>query len=293
MRSFLPLLKAAQEGEFDIGEMILHHLADSHELEIGSWVIPLPQFDPVHIGPLTLDFSITKHVVFLILAALLVMLMLIPAARHAQRARAAGSEHGPKGAANVVEALVLFVRDEIAMKGIGHGGERYAPYIVGVFFFILMGNLLGLVPWGASPTGNISVTAALAVLTFLVVETAGMRELGPVGYSKTIFFAPSGLPLIGKVLMLAIMSPVEALGKLTKPFALAIRLYANMTAGHAVVLAFTGMAVAAGLALNMIWVAPIAMAVGIMLLEILVAFLQAYIFAMLSAVFIGLIRHPH
>jgi F-type H+-transporting ATPase subunit a len=188
---------------------------------------------------------------------------------------------------------VLFVRDEIAIKGIGHGGERYVPYIVAVFFFILMGNLLGLVPWGASPTGNISVTAALALLTFIVVEAAGMRELGPLGYSKTIFFAPSGLPWFGRGLMLLIMSPVEALGKLTKPFALAMRLYANMTAGHAVVLAFTGMAVTAGLALNLIWVAPITMAVGIMLLEILVAFLQAYIFAILSAVFIGLIRHPH
>jgi F-type H+-transporting ATPase subunit a len=120
-----------------------------------------------------------------------------------------------------------------------------------------------------------------------------MRELGPLGYSKTIFFAPSGLPWFGRGLMLLIMSPVEALGKLTKPFALAMRLYANMTAGHAVVLAFTGMAVTAGLALNLIWVAPITMAVGIMLLEILVAFLQAYIFAILSAVFIGLIRHPH
>jgi len=292
MRATPPLLEA-QEGGLDIGEMILHHLADSHELEIGSWVVHLPQFSPVHLGPLTLDLSITKHVVFMVIAAVLVMLLLIPAARHAQRARVEGAVRGPKGAANIVEAMVLFVRDEIAMRGIGRGGERYAPYVVGVFFFILICNLLGLVPWGASPTGNISVTAALAALTFMVVEAAGMRELGPIGYSKTIFFAPSGLPWFGRAVMLIMMSPVEALGKLTKPFALAIRLYANMTAGHAVVLAFTGMAVAAGLALNMIWVAPILMAVGIMLLEILVAFLQAYIFAMLSAVFIGLIRHPH
>lgn len=288
------LTRAAQEGgRFDISEMILHHLADSNELEWPGGPYHLPRFDPIHIGPLTVDLSITKHVVFLLIAAALVMLLLIPAARHAERARADGAGRGPKGAANIVEAMVLFVRDEIAMRGIGHGGERYAPYVVGVFFFILMGNLLGLVPWGASPTGNISVTAALAALTFIIVEAAGMRELGPVGYSKTVFFAPAGLPWFGRVLMMIIMSPVEALGKLTKPFALAIRLYANMTAGHAVLLAFTGLAFAAGLALNMIWVAPIFMAVGIMLLEILVAFLQAYIFAMLSAVFIGLIRHPH
>lgn len=290
----IPLARAAQEGEsFDISEMILHHLADSHEWEVGPWVIHLPQFEPVHLGPLTVDFSITKHVLFLFIAALLVMVLLIPAARHARRAQAEGAERGPKGAANVVEAMVLFVRDEIAVKGIGHGGERYVPYVVAVFFFILMGNLLGLVPWGASPTGNISVTAALAFLTFLIVEFAGMRELGAAGYAKTIFFAPPGLHWAGQALMLAIMSPVEALGKLTKPFALAVRLFANMTAGHAVVLAFTGLAVTAGLALNMVFVMPILMALGIMLLEILVAFLQAYIFAILSAVFIGLIRHPH
>ena len=289
-----PLLRAAEEGEgFNISEMIIHHLADSHEWEIGSWVIHLPTFEPVHLGPLTIDFSITKHVLFMMFAAVLVMLLLIPAARHARREQGDGAGRGPKGAANVVEAMVLFVRDEIAMKGIGHGGERYAPYVVAVFFFILMGNLLGLVPWGASPTGNISVTAALAFLTFLVVEFAGMRELGAAGYAKTVFFAPPGMHWAGQGLMMLIMSPVEALGKLTKPFALAMRLFANMTAGHAVVLAFTGLAVTAGLSLTMLWLLPILMAVGIMLLEILVAFLQAYIFAILSAVFIGLIRHPH
>ncbi len=294
MGLFQPLLKAVQEGGgIDIGGMVLHHLADSHELEWPGGPYHLPRFDPVHIGPLTVDLSITKHVVFLMIAAVLVMVLLIPAARHAARAQSERAGRGPKGAANIVEAMVLFVRDEIAMRGIGKGGERYAPYVVGVFFFILMGNLLGLLPWGASPTGNISVTAALAALSFIIVEFAGMRELGAVGYSKTVFFAPAGLPWFGRALLMLIMAPVEALGKLTKPFALAIRLYANMTAGHAVVLSFTGMAVAAGLALNMIWVAPLVMAVGIMLLEILVAFLQAYIFAMLSAVFIGLIRHPH
>jgi F-type H+-transporting ATPase subunit a len=149
-------------------------------------------------------------------------------------------------------------------------------------------------PWGASPTGNVSVTAALAVLTFLIVEVTGMRSLGAAGYAKTIFFIPEGVPALMKPLMLAIMTPVELLSKLTKPFALTIRLYANMTAGHAVVLALTGLLVLAGLA-NTLWIAPapLIMAVAIMVLEIFVALLQAYIFAMLTAVFIGLIRHAH
>jgi len=166
--------------------------------------------------------------------------------------------------------------------------------VVTIFFFILFCNLLGLLPWGASPTGNISVTAALAIMTFLVVELSGLFALGPGGYAKTIFFIPQGLPAVMKPIMLIIMTPVEFIGKLTKPFALAIRLYANMTAGHAVVLAFTGMLVMSGLA-GTVWIAPapVLMAIGILILEVFVAFLQAYVFALLTSVFIGLIRHAH
>jgi F-type H+-transporting ATPase subunit a len=296
----VPLLRAVQEREggapsaFDLKEMILHHLADSRELETPFGAIHLPTLPVVHLGPLTLDFSLTKHVVFMFLAAFLVALILILAARDAEREHAAGAERGPTGAANVVEAMVLFVRDEIALKNIGHGGERYVPYIVTVFFFILFCNMLGLLPWGATPTGNISVTAALAIMTFITVEVAGMRELGAKGYLRTIFYAPPGLPWYMVAPMYIIMTPVEFLGKLAKPFALAIRLYANMTAGHAVVLALTGLLVTAALA-NALYVAPAPaiMAVAIMVLEIFVALLQAYIFAMLSSVFIGLIRHAH
>lgn len=294
----LPVLRALQEGGeggFNIQEMILHHLADAHELELPFiGVVHLPQFAPLHVGPLTIDFSITKHVVFMFVAAVLVALLLILAARDAKREHEAGAERGPKGAANVVEAFILYIRDEIALRNIGHGGERFVPYIVSVFFFILFCNLLGLVPWGASATGNISVTAALAVMTFLIVEYAGMRELGAKGYLKTIFFWPEGMHWAMKIPMFLIMTPVEFLGKLTKPFALAIRLYANMTAGHAVVLALTGLIITAMLA-NVLWAAPapLLMAIAIMILELFVAFLQAYIFAMLSAVFIGLIRHAH
>jgi F-type H+-transporting ATPase subunit a len=286
---------AAEGGKFDIKEMILHHLADSKELELPfGKVVHLPQFDPVHLGPIAIDFSITKHVVWMAVAALLVMIILIIAARDAAREHKGGAQRGPKGAANVVEAFILFLRDEVVIKNIGHGGEKYAPYIITVFFFILLCNLLGLLPWGASPTGNLSVTATLALITFFIVEVTGMRSLGAAGYSRTIFFIPHGVPALMKPIMLLIMTPVELLGKLAKPFALTIRLYANMTAGHAVVLAFTGMLVLAGIA-GTVWIAPapILMAVGILMLEIFVAFLQAYIFAMLSSVFIGLIRHAH
>jgi F-type H+-transporting ATPase subunit a len=290
------MLAAPQQGTegFDIKEMILYHMVDSEKWEFMWWTIYLPQFEPVQIGPLAIDFSITKHVLFMFFAAALTALLLIPAARRAQRQRAAGAEVGPKGAANVVEAFVLYLRDEVAKPNVGHHGERFYPYIISVFFFILMCNLLGLVPWGTSPTANISVTAALALVTFVTVEVAGMRDLGLAQWSKTIFYAPAGTTGITRWLMLVIMTPVEFGGKLTKPFALAIRLYANMTAGKAVMLALTGLLTAAALA-NVFWVAPatILMAVAIMVLKIFVWFLQAYIFAMLTSVFIGLIRHAH
>jgi F-type H+-transporting ATPase subunit a len=284
---------APEGGGFDISEMIRHHLADAHEWEYPGGVLHLPVWK-VQIGGLVLDLSPTKHVVFMIGAALLTALLLIRAGAAARREHVAGAEKGPKGTTNVIEAFVLFLRDEVVVQNIGPGGERYAPLIVTFFFFILFCNLLGLLPWGASPTGNVSVTAALALITFVVVEISGMVKLGAKGYLKTIFYAPEGLPWYGTVPLLVVMTPIEFLSKLTKPFALAIRLYANMMAGHAVVLALAGLAVLAGIA-SSLWItpAPVVMAVAIMLLEIFVGFLQAYIFAMLSAVFIGLIRHAH
>lgn len=281
--------------DFDIRSTILRELADAPEIElpVGA-TLHLPQFDPVQLGPLSLDLSITKHVVFLALAAFLVAMVLISAARSARRAHEAGANDAPRGIANVVEAAVLYLRDEVALPNLGPGGDRYVGFIITLFFFILFANLLGLVPWGGSPTGNISVTAALAAATFVVVEVAGMRALGWKGYLKTIFYAPEGMGWWLTIPMLVILTPVEVLGKLTKPFALAVRLYANMTAGHAVLLALTGLLVLAAMANRLFVVpAPVVMAVAIMVLEIFVAFLQAYIFALLASVFIGLIRHTH
>jgi F-type H+-transporting ATPase subunit a len=140
------------------------------------------------------------------------------------------------------------------------------------------------------------VTAALAVCSFIVIEVSGMMALGAKGYLGTIFYAPKGMPRAGQAVMLLIMTPVEFLGKLAKPFALAVRLFANMTAGHLVILSLIGlvlMAWEAGGGSLVVIPGPILMAVATMMLEIFVAFLQAYIFAMLTAVFIGLIRHAH
>jgi F-type H+-transporting ATPase subunit a len=165
------------------------------------------------------------------------------------------------------------------------------PYLLTVFFFILCCNLLGLVPWGATATGNIAVTGAMALISFLVIEISGMRTLGFKGYMQTIFFLPPGLPTILKPVILLIMTPIELIGKLAKPFALAVRLFANMTAGHALVLALIGLIFT--FRSYAVGGAAVPMATAIMLLEIFVAFLQAYVFTLLTSVFIGLMREAH
>jgi F-type H+-transporting ATPase subunit a len=202
----------------------------------------------------------------------------------------------PRGLGGGMEAMVLYFRDEVVRRNVGHGADAYAPYILTLFFFILFMNLLGLVPWGGSATGNLSVTMALAILSFILIEVSGMRALGFKGYMGTIFYAPPGMHPIGRAIMLLIMTPVEFLGKLTKPFALMIRLFANMTAGHTLILSLGGLIFVfmnAVLVMGGVAVASTAMATAIMILEVFVAFLQAYIFAMLTSVFVGLIRHAH
>ena len=221
----------------------------------------------------------------LLLAAVLVSLILITAARaHTRHTHAVGR---PKGFAAGIEAMVLYIRQEVALPNLGHHGERYVPFILTLFFFILFANLLGLIPYGSTATGNISVTATLAIITFLVIEVAGMRAQG-LGYLNTIFYWNKDLPLAMRVPMFLLMSSIEFVGKLTKPFALAIRLFANMTAGHIVVLALIGLIFT--FQSYVIGTAPLLMAVAIMMLELFVAFLQAFIFALLASVFIGQIR---
>ncbi len=288
---------AGGESAPDLQGMLMHHLSDSQELEFEvlgrGWVVHLPQWEPIHIGGFALDLSPTKHVVFMALAAIVLLAVFLPMARAMQRQY---KDKAPTGFFNAMEAMILFFRDEVVRRNIGHGADAYTPYILSLFFFILAMNTLGLIPFGATPTGNLSVTGALALVTFVVVEISGMRALGFKGYMQTIFYAPPGMHPAGQAIMLVIMTPVEFLGKLTKPFALMIRLFANMTAGHTLVLSLLGMIfMFANLALGK-WAiagASVGMVLGVMVLEIFVAFLQAYIFAMLTAVFIGLIRHAH
>jgi len=281
----------AAEGDAKKVDIILPHISDSDELDLpwpnasGFRVWHLPHWAPVMIGGYALDLSPTKHVVMMIFASFLACIVLIGAAR----AHARHSEEGraPRGLAGTVEALVLYIRNEVILPNVGPHGQRFVPYLLSVFFFILFANLLGLVPYGSTATGNISVTAMLAIIAFIVIEVAGMRALGK-SYISTIVYWPHDMPLYGKILMTSIMTPVELLGKFTKPFALCIRLFANMTAGHVMVLALISIIFTFGSVL--IGLAPVAMAVGIMVLELFVALLQAYVFTLLVASFIGQIR---
>ncbi len=270
----------------DVGGMILHHTADSHVLE-------LPLIGEVHLPTgwylFGIDVSPTKHVVFMLVAATLVFLSMIVAGRQIRRRQAEG--RAPRGFGAAIEAMILFVRNDVAIANIGHGGERFAPYILTLFFFILYCNLLGLIPWGSTPTGNLAVTGALALTAFLTIEISGMVALGPKGYVKTIVMVPPGMKGAGAAVMALIMTPVELIGKLVKPFALCLRLFANMTAGHFVILALMGLIFVFGS-----WLvagATVAFVLFMMCLELLVAFLQAYIFALLTSVFIGMMQHEH
>ncbi|HKE90175.1 MAG TPA: F0F1 ATP synthase subunit A, partial [Gemmatimonadales bacterium] len=199
----------------DIGGMIFQHTSDSHFLElpfIGE--VPLPTGWRLF----GVDVSPTKHVVFLLLAALLVFLTVRTAGRSVQKRQQEG--RGPKGFGAAIEAIALFVRDDVAVANIGHSGKKFAPYVMTLFFFVLYCNLLGLIPYGSTPTGNIVVTATLAVLTFLITEISGFFALGPKGYLKTIVFVPPGMHGLGAVAMAGLMTPIELISKLVKPFAL-------------------------------------------------------------------------
>ncbi|HEY0035831.1 MAG TPA: F0F1 ATP synthase subunit A [Longimicrobium sp.] len=254
--------EAEGHGEFDP----MHHVQDGHTLDFQPFgEIHLPPAHSWQVGPV--DMTPTRHVVFMALAGLIMLAVFIPAGRAAKR-RQAGQGHAKKRH-NAIEAAALFIRQEVVMPNIGHGGEKFAGFLITLFFFILICNLLGLLPFGATATGNFAVTIGLALITFVVVEVTGMITLGPKGYLQTIVFIPHGLPKALVPVMAVIMTPVELLGKFAKPFALSVRLMANMMAG------------------------PFVMATGLMFLELFVAFLQAYVFVVLSSVFIGLMRHAH
>jgi F-type H+-transporting ATPase subunit a len=290
-------------GKIDASQL-LKHIQDSREIEFPGGHVELPYilFDrdgfhaygnaehltesgvytlqhnetPIRTAdgnPPLVDLSITKHVVFLWLAAFVLCIVAISAARkNAKRIVATGL-------GNLMETFVVFMRDEIVIPNMGPGGIRYLPYLLTTFFFILLMNIFGLIPYGASATANINVTGGLAIIAFFMIQVSAIRAQGLKHYLAH---------LTGGVhwSLWWLMIPIEILGLFTKPFALCIRLFANMVGGHMVIVALLALIFVFGS--YFVAVAPVAFAVAIMFLEIFVAFLQAYVFTMLTSLFMGL-----
>ena len=241
---------------------ILHHLADSRTLKLPWTVVELPRYLSLH---------------GLMLALAVLLLTLLFRLGYNRRARV------PTGLSNALEVFVVFIRDRIAVPYLGaEDGLRMTPFFCSLFFFILALNLIGLVPCFYTATADLSVTAALALVSLAFMIGGGIWRLGPVGFFKS--FMPHGVPWP----VLVVLVPVELAGLLVKAFALTVRLFANELAGHIVVFFMLGLLVIFGLAALPFFF----MGVLIYVLEVGVAFLQAYIFTMLSAVFIGERLHP-
>jgi F-type H+-transporting ATPase subunit a len=259
-------------GGHSTGDVLMHHVLDGQ-----FWGLP------------------SKHLFFLFVVAALVIVI-------ARLALATYKNARPSGMGSVVETFVIFIRDEIAEKNIGHDGAKFVPLLCSFFFFILTAALIGLVPFpnrepdgsyslgGVTATGNLAVTMGLAFVSFLAQQYAGISKYGVAGHFKNLI--PHGLP----IMLLPIMIPVEILSMFTKPFALMIRLFANMLAGHLVITALLMLipllsAVSLGFGF---FIMPISIGLSlfILMLELLVAFIQAYIFTLLSAIFIGMYAHP-
>ena len=251
------------------GDSPLSHVVDHPTLEFPYWVSPYVKEVEL---PSLAGLQLTRFMVTEVIAAVLVILIVVPLARHIAK------EPVTRGwFLNLFETFLLFIRDQVARPAIGgHGADAFVPYLWTVFFFILFNNLLGLIPGMASATGNINVTAVLALMTLGTVIITGMKVSGPGGF------------------WLAMVPHLDVPKILEKPL-FAVRLFANMLAGHivlAVILGFILMARESGF----FWPVAAASVTGVVLLSILelfVAFLQAYIFTFLSALFIGTAVHPH
>ncbi|MDJ0972932.1 MAG: F0F1 ATP synthase subunit A [Planctomycetota bacterium] len=244
-------------------------------------------------------FAFTNHM-FMLLVSMVLLMIIIPIA---------ASKKGivPKGFRNFLEALMQFIREQVVRPALGSATDQFIPYLWTFFFTILMANLLGMIPlgaivmgaggldatlahWGGTATGNLGVTAGLAICGFFLIHFGGMAKQGAGGYWKNYFFGHAPIALA------PLMIPLEIVAGLVKPFALAVRLFANMTAGHIVLAVLLGFAITAatngGLQYG-ITVAAVLGSVAFSLLELFVAFLQAYIFTFLLTLFIGAAIHHH
>lgn len=301
----------AQEEKLNVGEVILEHVMDSHVWHFTeSAVLPLPVIvytkeDGLKIfssgnffehhkvvpygdytlvkehilykGQPVLDLSITKNVAMLFINAALMLLIFMAAARGYAKRRGIA----PKGIQSFMEPVILYVKDEIVKPNIGPTYMKYLPYLLTLFFFILLGNLLGLLPGAANLTGNIAVTACLAILTFIIVNVNGNKY-----YWGHIFWTP-GVPLVLRIIIL----PVEIIGVFTKPFSLTVRLFVAITAGHIVILALTSLTF-----LFKNWFVGIGTSlvnILISMIELLVAAIQAYVFTMFTSLYIGQAVEEH
>jgi F-type H+-transporting ATPase subunit a len=218
-----------------------------------------------------IDLSITKAVVMMWIACCLTFLLLVVGGRRAKIV--------PSGVQNFVEAVVDFLRTNMILETLGEEGLAWFPFIATLFFFILFCNLLGLIPGAFTATSNINVTATLAIVVFFCTQAAGVAKHGIFGYLKK--FVPKDIPIF----IIPIMLPIEIVSQLAKPFSLAVRLFANMTAGHGVILVFLFMII-----MFKSWMIAVVPLIGVVVMsafEIFVALIQAYIFATLAAMYIA------
>jgi len=251
--------------------------AEGHEEELGGGFILHHIQDHViwKLHAFGLDLSITKHVVMMWIVAAILILLFTTIFRKPKLV--------PSGLANFFESIIAYLEEDVIRPYLGDEGRKYAPYLFTAFFFVLLCNLFGLVPGAATATGNIGVTTAMALMTFFLGQISGMKYHGVFGYFKGLI--PPGLPIF----VLPIIIPIEIIGLLTKHVALAIRLFANMIAGHIVISAlllivFTFKSfLVGGVTLGGI--------LFVSMLEVLIALIQAYVFTILSSVFIGMAVH--
>jgi len=268
------------------GHSPMSHVVDHPTLELPHWQFPYG----FEIGlPNVFGQQITRFMLMEVVAAVLVAAVIIPLARHAARNPVSRGWF-----MNLFESMVLFIRDNVARPAIGgHGADRFLPFLWTLFFFILFCNLLGMIPGGASPTGNINVTAVLALMTLGAVIIAGSREMGAVGFWLGIV-PHLDVPWWLKPPLWGLMFIIEVAGLLIRHVVLAVRLFANMMAGHIVLAVILGfILVVKGPIAYLVTPASVLGVVALSLLELFVAFLQAYIFTFLSALFIGTAVHPH
>jgi F-type H+-transporting ATPase subunit a len=258
-----------------IGDWAKNHVKDTFELDL-IWAKPqLPHWE---------GWGLSKYMLMELIAALLCLAIFIPLARRARSGPTVGRF------ANFIETMLVFLRDKVARPAIGHDADHFLPYLWTAFFFVLFNNLLGMVPFGGAATSSLETTGALALCTFLAIHGSGVLRMGLGGYLKSM------VPDV-PIYLWPLMFVVEIIGHLAKTFALCVRLYANLFGGHmavAVLLGFIVLLYNVGSNLFLL-VAPSSV-MGVILfslLDLFVAFLQAYIFTFLSAIFIGMAVHPH